>query len=125
LFFDYDDPLTFSIPDKYAQTAVYWASITAKLNLVFFFNMKRHKYYVKWGSDYRIQKEALRNRVIDTLLRHTPKRGCELHINNVYDKTIQSVYKGYNVEDYKLMADLYPYYSVRVETTVTYKETCS
>ena len=125
LFFDYDDPMTFESPKGYGHSAVNWVRITAKMNMVFFFNMKRHKYYTKWGSDYRIQKEALRNRILDTLLHHCTNKGCELRLNTISDKSIQSVFKGYNVEDYKLMADLYPYYSVRLETTVTFNETCS
>ena len=124
MFFDYDDPMTLENPKGYGRTAVYWTSITAKMNMVFFFNMKRHKYYTKWGADYRVQKEALRNRILDTLLRHCPNKKCELKLNTIYDKSIQSVYKGYDVEDYKLMANLYPYYSVRLETTVKFSETC-
>jgi hypothetical protein len=123
LFFDYDEPVTFS-PSKFKRSTVAWEIVMAKLNMIFFFNMKRQKYYVKWGSDYRVQKETLRERVIDTLLRHTPKRGCELNLNNVYDKSIQSVFKGYDVSDSRLMADLYPYYAIRLETAIKYREGC-
>jgi hypothetical protein len=123
LFFDYDDPVTFS-PNKFKRSTVAWEIVMAKLNMIFFFNMQRQKYYVKWGSDYRVQKETLRERVIDTLLRHTPKRGCELNLNNVYDKSIQSVFKGYDVSDARLMADLYPYYAIRLETAIKYREGC-
>lgn len=124
LFFDYDDPIKYLTPDGYRKTGSFWSSVSVNLNMIFFFNMKRHKYYIKWGSDYRIQKEAIRSRIMDTLQRHSYNRGCELKINSIYDKSIEAVYKGYNVEDYQLMADLYPWYALRIETTVTYNETC-
>lgn len=124
MFCDYDDPVTFKIPDAYKNTQRNFYNISVKLAFVFFFNMKRQKYYVKWGTDYRMQKEQLMQRIISILTRDSVGKGARFEITGVYDRSIEDVWKGYTVKDAKLQGNLSPYYAIRVETVVEYNQSC-
>ena len=124
IFFDYDDPVTFDIPKDYAATSRNFYGIEVKLNMICFFDMKRQKYYSKWGTDYRIQKEVLMQRLLSILSASSYAKGCRFEIEAVYDRSIEQVWKGYSVAESKLKANLQPYYAIRFETKVTFNQSC-
>lgn len=122
MFADYSEPIVYNSFTGSSQ--VVWGSLTARINLIFFFNMKLQRYYVKYGTDYRIQKEALRDKIVGILSHNSPKKGNKFVIRNIYDRTLSEVFRGYTVDDIALQANLQPYYSVRVECDVVYNEKC-
>jgi hypothetical protein len=94
---------------------------TAKVSIIFFFNMKTQRYYTKWGADYRIQKETLRERILKVLTVQSQDKKCEFAVNSVTDGAVSDVFKGYDVNDAGLIANLQPYYALRFDTTITYR----
>lgn len=123
-FFDYDDPLTFESPADYMNTSRHWGSVTAKLSIIFFFNMKRQRYFTKWGTDYRMQKETLAQRLLRLLTVESPRKGCQFKITSIIDRSIDAVFKGYTLDEAKAQGNLQPYYAIRFETEVSYTQTC-
>lgn len=124
MFADYEDPVTLSIPEAYKQTQRNWYQFKVKVAFVFFFNMKRQKYYVKWGDDYRVQKEYLMQRIVSVLSKDSVHKGARFEITEVWDRSIEGVYKGYSVKGSNVQTNITPYYAVRVETLIQYNQTC-
>lgn len=124
MFFDRIDPTEFTVPNQYDKVSGYVYEV-AKVNIVFFFNMKLQQYYTLWGSDYRIQKETLRERILKILSAETPKKGCEFRIKACFDRDIKEVFRGYSVQNEQEIANLQPYYALRYECEFKYRQTCS
>lgn len=125
MFADYDDPVTLSIPEAYRNTQRNWYNFKVKVAFVFFFNMKRQKYYVKWGDDYRIQKEKLMQRVVSILTKDSVHKGARFEITEIFDRSIEAVWKGYTVKESALQGNLQPYYAIRIESVIEYKQVCT
>ena len=124
MFFDRSEPIQYSVPRDYNQVAGF-VTETAKVNIIFFFNMKLQNYYSKWGADYRIQKETLRERLLKILTKESPKKGCQFTVKSCTDTNVTEVFKGYAVQDAQYVADLQPYYAVRFETEMSYSQHCT
>ena len=105
MFFDRNEPIIYSVPRDYNQMSG-WVTETAKVSIIFFFNMKLQNYYTKWGSDYRIQKETIRERILTILTKETPKKGGQFIVKSCVDTNVAEVFKGYAVQDSKYIADL-------------------
>jgi hypothetical protein len=124
MFFDRNEPIQYVVPRDYTQVAGFVTEV-AKVNIIFFFNMKVQKYYTKWGYDYRIQKETLRERILKILTKESPNKGCQFSVKSCTDTNITEVFKGYAVQDAQYVADLQPYYALRFETEISYSQHCT
>jgi hypothetical protein len=124
MFFDRWEPIEYAVPKDYTQLRGF-VTETAKVNIIFFFNMKLQQYYSKWGSDYRIQKEALRERILKVLTTESPNKMCEFTVMSCVDTNVEEVFKGYTVTDMKQMASLQPYYALKFECEISYRQNCT
>lgn len=124
MFFDRNEPIIYSVPKDYNMVRGF-VTETAKVNIIFFFNMKLQKYYTKWGYDYRIQKETLRERILKILTAETPNKKCQFNVKSCNDTNVEEVFKGYATQDAQKVADLQPYYSLRFECEFIYKQYCA
>jgi hypothetical protein len=123
MFFDRTEPLQYSVPKDYTQVRGFVRE-TAKVSIIFFFNMKLQSYYTKWGSDYRIQRETLRERILKILTAESPNKKAEFVVKSCVDSGVTEVFKGYAVQDAQVIADMQPYYSLRFECEISYNQTC-
>lgn len=123
MFFDRNAPIQYSVPREYDQQRGFVTEV-AQLQIIFFFNMKNQSYYTKWGYDYRIQKETLRERLLKILTAESPNKGCQFIVKSCHDTDINDVFRGYSVQDAEQMATLQPYYALRFECEVSYKQYC-
>lgn len=123
MFFDRTAPFEYTVPRNYTQLRGF-VKETARVNIIFFFNMKLQSYYTKWGADYRIQKETLRERVLKILTAESPNKKCEFTVKSCIDSGVTEVFKGYSVQDAQAVADLQPYYAMRFEVEINYNQYC-
>ena len=95
LFFEYQDPITFT-PVKAADQVRYSrAKYNVTLELIAFVNFQRFMGMTKWQGDYRIYREAFKNVISGILNTKLHTVGGTITPSKIYDQSIEEDFKGY------------------------------
>jgi hypothetical protein len=124
IFFDRDDPITYEVPEDRRGSAKKWSIAKTKISLIFYGNLKWYGLSTRLGEDYRITKEELRNQILKTLWTGCYNIGGEINPTATYDLNITDIFKGYATNDVEGQYLAQPYYGLRVEMDVIYREPC-
>jgi hypothetical protein len=124
LFFDREDPITYEYETGRQGSVKKATHARTKVALIFYGNLKWYGLSTRLGEDYRITKEEIRNTILRTLWQNCTNIGGEITPTSVYDLNISDVFKGFALNDTERQYFAQPFYGLRIEMDVFYREPC-
>lgn len=124
VFFEIGQPYEVDPDGDYMSQRGVYPRITVDVSIISYMNIDKLFNYGKWGHDYRLTREAMREAMLDVCLRHFNSVQGVYVVKSIFDRELEDIFKGYGFKESDRQYLQQPFYAIRIEGTLTYKESC-
>ena len=124
LFFEIGQPLEAIQTKGFSESKQIYPRFRVPISIVGYQNLDRLGLTSKWTGDFRIQKEVVRERYVDVCLRHFGHVQGTFTLEKIWDRQTDEIFKGYDLKEKDKQFMQQPFYGIRIDGTLIYKEPC-